>query len=102
MLDVNHIEGCSRFWSEILGETISFKADRYCRIGLGDNPPSLLLQKVLERRERKNRAHIDLDVTDLGPAVERAVSLGGAKLEENSQAVNLGHHMELGDKFGSG
>jgi len=85
VLDVTDIEGCARFWSKMLGEGISFKTDRYCRIGRGDAPPSLLLQKVPERHERKNRAHIDLDVADLGAAVQRAASLGGSKLEEVSE-----------------
>jgi len=85
VLDVNDLERCTGFWSEVLGKEISFKADKYCRIGRGDNPPSLLLQKVPEQHEHKNRAHIDLDVTDLGSAVQRAVDLGGTKLDEISE-----------------
>jgi len=85
VLDVNDLERCAGFWSEVLGKEISFKADKYCRIGRGDDPPSLLLQKVPEQHERKNRAHIDLDVTDLGSAVQGAVSLGGTKLDEFSE-----------------
>ncbi len=48
VLDVNDLERCDRFWSEVLGKEISFKAatTKYCRIGGGDDPPSLLLQKV--------------------------------------------------------
>ncbi len=85
VLDVNDLERCAGFWSEVLGKEISFKADKYCRIGGGDDPPSLLLQKVPEQHEHKNRAHIDLDVTDLGSAVQRAVVLGGTKLDEISE-----------------
>lgn len=85
VLDVNDLERCTGFWSEVLGKEISFKADKYCRIGRGDNPPSLLLQKVPEQHEHKNRAHIDLDVTDLGSAVQRAVDLGATKLDEISE-----------------
>jgi len=81
VLDVNDLEGCAGFWSEVLGKEISFKADKYCRIGGGDDPPTLLLQKVPEQHEHKNRAHIDLDVTDLEPAVQRVVDLGGTKLD---------------------
>ena len=65
VLDVNDLESCVGFWSEVLGKEISFKADKYCRIGGDDDPPSLLLQKVPELHKHKNRAHIDLDVTDL-------------------------------------
>jgi predicted enzyme related to lactoylglutathione lyase len=85
VLDVNDLERCARFWSEVLGKEISFKSDKYCRIGGGDDPPSLLLPKVPERHEHKNRAHIDLDVTDFGSAVQRVVDLGGTKLDEISE-----------------
>ena len=85
VLDVNDLEGCTRFWSEVLGKEISFKVDKYCRIGGGEGPPSLLLQKVPEQHEHKNRAHIDLDVKDLEAAVQRVVDLGGTKLNEISE-----------------
>jgi len=84
VLDVNDLKSCAEFWSEVLGQEISFKADKYCRIGGGD-PPSLLLQKVPEQHEHKNRAHIDLDVTNLQSAVQRVVDLGGTKLDEISE-----------------
>ncbi len=44
VLDVNDLESCAGFWSEVLGKEISFKVDKYCRIGAGDDRPSLLLQ----------------------------------------------------------
>ena len=40
---------------------------------------------IPEQHEHKNRAHIDLDVTDLEAAVQRAVGLGGTKLDEISE-----------------
>ena len=85
VLDVNDLENCAEFWSQILGKKISFKIDKYCRIGDGDDPPSLLLQKVPEAHENKNRAHMDLDVADLAAAVRRAEELGGTKLDELSE-----------------
>jgi predicted enzyme related to lactoylglutathione lyase len=85
VLDVNDLERCVAFWTEVLGKEISFKTDKYCRIGVGDDTPSLLLQKVPEPHEHKNRAHIDLDVTDLEAAVRRVVGLGGTKLDEISE-----------------
>jgi predicted enzyme related to lactoylglutathione lyase len=85
VLDVNDLESNAGFWSEILGKEISFKTDKYCRIGGDDDTPSLLLQKVPEHHDHKNRAHIDLDVKDLEPAVQRVVGLGGTKLDEISE-----------------
>ena len=85
VLDVNDLESNAGFWSEVLGKEISFKTDKYCRIGGDDDTPSLLLQKVPEQHDHKNRAHIDLDVKDLEPAVQRVVGLGGTKLDEISE-----------------
>ena len=85
VLDVNDLESCAGFWSEVLWKEISFKADKYCRVGEGGDPPSLLLQKVPEQHEHKNRAHLDLDVTDLEAAVQRVVDLGGTRLDEISE-----------------
>ena len=85
VLDVNDLEGCAEFWSEVLGKKITFKAGNYCRIGESVDPPSLLLQKVPEQHERKNRAHIDLDVKNVESAVQRVVDLGGTKLDEISE-----------------
>ena len=50
VLDVNDLESCTGFWSEVLGKEISFKTDKYCRIGGDDDTPSLLLQKVIHRQ----------------------------------------------------
>ena len=85
VLDVNDLDICAEFWSKVLGKEISFKVDNYCRIGQGDDRPSLLLQKVLEQHEHKNRAHIDLDVADLAASVQRVIDLGGTKLDEFSE-----------------
>jgi len=85
VLDVNDLESCAGFWSAVLGKEISFKVDTYCRIGAGDDRPAVLLQKVSEQHDHKNRAHIDLGVTDLGSAVLRVVDLGGTKLDEISE-----------------
>ena len=85
VLDVDDLGRSGRFWSEVLGKDISFKASSYCRVGRGDDPPSLLLQKVPELHERKNRAHIDLDVADLAPAVQRVESLGGTRLAQHAE-----------------
>jgi len=85
VLDVNDLQRCAEFWSEVLGQQITFKADNYCRIGKGGDPPSLLLQKVPEPHTHKNRAHIDLDVKNIEWAVQRVVDLGGTKLDEISE-----------------
>jgi predicted enzyme related to lactoylglutathione lyase len=81
-MDVNDLETCAKFWSRILGADILFQNEKYLRLGQKGERPSLLLQKVPERHEVKNRVHVDLDVPDLDAAVGRAQELGGKKLSE--------------------
>ena len=84
VLDVNDLDTCGRFWSQVLGAEVLYQDQKYVRLGQQGARPTLLLQKVPERRGDKNRAHIDLDVTDLDMAVSRVQALGGRRL----RAVN--------------
>ena len=84
VLDVNDLDACGRFWSQVLGAEVLYQDQKYVRLGQQGARPTLLLQKVPERRADKNRAHIDLDVMDLDKAVSRVQALGGRRL----RAVN--------------
>jgi predicted enzyme related to lactoylglutathione lyase len=84
VLDVNDLETCARFWRQLLGVDVLYQDQSYVRLGQQGAQPTLLLQRVPERRGGKNRAHLDLDVTDLAAAVSRAQELGGQQL----RAVN--------------
>jgi len=81
-MDVNDLETCAKFWSQVLGVGILYQNDQYLRLGQKGERPTLLLQKVPEPHEVKNRVHIDLDVPDLDAAVRRVQELGGKKLRE--------------------
>ena len=81
-MDVNDLETCARFWSQVLGVDILYQNDKYLRLGKKGERPTLLLQKVPEPHKVKNRVHIDLDVSDLDAAVSRVQELGGNKLRE--------------------
>ena len=81
-MDVNNLEMCAKFWSQVLGADILYQNDKYMRLGQKGERPTLLLQKVPEPHEVKNRVHIDLDVYDLDAAVSRVQELGGNKLRE--------------------
>jgi predicted enzyme related to lactoylglutathione lyase len=80
VVDVNELEACARFWSQVLGVEVLYQDETYVRLGRREERPTLLLQKVSERHGDKNRAHIDLDVTDLDAAVSRVQELGGRSL----------------------
>ena len=81
-MDVNDLEMCARFWSQVLGIDILYQNEKYLRLGHKGERPTLLLQKVPEPHKVKNRVHIDLDVSDLDAAVMRVQHLGGTKLRE--------------------
>ena len=81
VMDVNHLDLCGTFWSQMLGVDVLFQDDHYLRLGHPGERPTLLLQKVTEPHQEKNRVHIDLDVTDLEASVNREQDLGGHKLQ---------------------
>jgi predicted enzyme related to lactoylglutathione lyase len=81
-MDVNDLETCARFWSQVLGVETLYQNDKYLRLGHKGEHPTLLLQKVPEPHKVKNRVHIDLDVSELDAAVSRVQALGGNKLRE--------------------
>jgi predicted enzyme related to lactoylglutathione lyase len=85
VIDVNDLEKCAKFWSQVLGADILYQNERYLRLGQKGERPTLLLQKVPERHKEKNRVHIDLDVPDLDAAVSRVQDLGGHKLGQLSE-----------------
>ncbi len=80
VMDVNDLETCGKFWSQVLGTDILYQDERYLRLGHKGERPTLLLQRVPEPHREKNRVHIDLDVPDLDAAVSRVQGLGGDKL----------------------
>ena len=82
VMDVNDLETCGKFWSQVLGTDILFQDERYLRLGHKGERPTLLLQRVPEPHREKNRVHIDLDVPDLDAAVSRVQGLGGHKLRQ--------------------
>ena len=85
VIDVNDLETCGKFWSQVLGTDILYQNEQYLRLGHKGERPTLLLQKVPERHREKNRVHIDLDVPDLDAAVSRVQDLGGHKLRQLSE-----------------
>lgn len=83
-IDCNDLEGMVRFWSELLSYEVLAVDDTDALLAPHAGArPRLYLQKVPERREGKNRLHLDLDVGDdeLEPVVARAETLGARRVE---------------------
>ena len=84
VLDVHDLDVAERFWTAVTGLPVRFAGleGRYTRLG-NATPGSVLLQLVPEAKDdRKNRAHLDLTVADLGRAVEQVVALGGRRVSD--------------------
>ncbi|MGH9320054.1 MAG: VOC family protein [Vicinamibacteria bacterium] len=84
VVDVNDMELSERFWSSVLGLEVQWPAEQgqFSRIG-AKGAGSVLLQLVPEKKTGlKNRAHIDVTVTDVGRAVDEIVKLGGSVIRE--------------------
>jgi predicted enzyme related to lactoylglutathione lyase len=77
VLDCSDPDRLAGFWSAALGYERGPLHDPY--VGLRDPAgrlPAMLLQRVPEPKNGKNRMHLDLRVPELGPPMERLTALG--------------------------
>ncbi|ETX01613.1 MAG: hypothetical protein ETSY2_36880, partial [Candidatus Entotheonella gemina] len=65
VIDVNDLETSGAFWSQLLGVDVLYQNDNYFRLGRQGELPYLLLQRVPDPQQGKNRVHLDLEVPDL-------------------------------------
>jgi predicted enzyme related to lactoylglutathione lyase len=84
VLDALDPDALSRFWCAVLGtdEDSRVGGDAYVLLKATPSAPPLALQKVPDRKEVKNRMHLELVAADLDGAVEQIVALGGSKLRD--------------------
>ena len=86
VIDVNDLQTSGAFWSQMLGVEVLYHNDTYVRLGRQGDPPYVLLQKVSEPQQGKNRVHLDIEVTDLEESVTRVQALGGRQLQAVSES----------------
>jgi catechol 2,3-dioxygenase-like lactoylglutathione lyase family enzyme len=87
VMDCSDLERSATFWCEALGYRRDGPAVGQYQ---GLLPPDgrgiqLLLQRVDDRKMVKNRLHLDLRTSGLGPEVERIRAAGGRVLTEEPQ-----------------
>lgn len=82
VIDCGDLERSARFWTRALGYVSEGQAGgRYhSLVPAGGQGIEILLQRVPEVKNEKNRLHLDLRTTDLDPEVERVVALGARRL----------------------
>ena len=79
VIDVNDLEAQAAFWTGLLGSEVLRREDDWCDVArLGADGPMLSLQRVPERKNRKNRLHLDLMVDDFGATSSAALAAGAS------------------------
>lgn len=83
VLDCADPEALARFWGPALGFRPGRFHPPYLRLRDPHGRwPDLLLQRVPEPRLTKNRMHLDIQVTELAPVLERLRGLGATVVVE--------------------
>jgi predicted enzyme related to lactoylglutathione lyase len=81
VIDCSDLDRSARFWSGVLGYTSSAPGGSYCTLqpesGVGID---VLLQRVTDVKDQKNRLHFDLRTPDLEAEVGRVTGLGATLL----------------------
>ena len=81
VLDCRDLERSAAFWSEVLGyHGYGGGTGPYRSLHPPETGPELLLQRVPEQKEHKNRLHLDLRTPDLAAEVARVVEAGAVVL----------------------
>jgi predicted enzyme related to lactoylglutathione lyase len=82
VLDCSDLDRAARFWCGVLGYRAEPSSPgRYQQLLPADgNGVELLLQRVPERKDTKNRLHLDLRVPDLEAETARVEALGARRV----------------------
>ena|SRR3979411_2680954 len=90
VVDCHDPKRVATFWSELL--TIGIRAEVregnlwfVALLPICPGGPIIGFQQVPEGKVAKNRMHLDMRVTELDPAVRRAVDLGGRQLAAHDE-----------------
>src|SRR5438093_1202646 len=82
VLDCADADALANFWSAALGFRRGRFHPPYVRLrDPAERWPNLLLQHVPEPKAGKNRMHLDIQVTDVAPEVQRLVALGAVEVQ---------------------
>ncbi len=84
VIDCSQLDRSAEFWSGVLGYVPDGVATgRYQSLLPADGRGTeVLLQRVPEGKQGKNRVHLDLRTRELGPEMGRLISLGARVLTE--------------------
>ncbi|MGW0662738.1 VOC family protein [Streptodolium elevatio] len=88
-IDTNDLAGSTAFWAAVTGYKVDAQDDAYTYLvdpeGAG---PGLCINVVPERREGKNRLHLDLVTDDLHAEAARVEALGAKRLSRHGEGTS--------------
>ncbi len=84
VMDVRDLTASAAFWGRLLGVEPGKPRSNgdYLTVGPLASGVALVLQRVDDPRQVKNRVHLDFTVDDIESAVQLILELGGSRLEK--------------------
>ena len=88
MIDANDPGSLATFWTALLRTEVqtTFDDGRFVFIAAGDHGPAIGIQRVPERKQTKNRVHVDVEVDDLEGMTRWVRQHGGARIADHEAA----------------
>ena len=103
VLDCADPPALAAFWSEALGYTVFGSVDNYTLLvpAAETGGPQLLLQKVPEAKDGKNRMHLDIDAADIEAEAARLEALGARRLDPSPRSEHGSAWVLMADPEGN-
>lgn len=89
IIDSSDPDRISPFWCGLLGTEVETRLDdgRFVFLRATDGGVSIGIQRVPERKETKNRVHMDLEVDDLEASTRWVRSHGGSRVADHQMGT---------------
>jgi predicted enzyme related to lactoylglutathione lyase len=102
VLDCNDPSNLARFWAAALDYVYVGDAGNYAALfPNGRSGPKLLLQKVAEPKQVKNRMHLDIEVADIAAEADRLEALGATRVREEQLCEHGSNWILMNDPEGN-
>jgi predicted enzyme related to lactoylglutathione lyase len=87
VIDGHDTFALARFWGAMFATEVESVANdgQYVDLMANDRAPLLRFQRVPERKQVKNRLHLDIDVDDVPAAMARVREIGGSIVQDVTQ-----------------
>ena len=102
VLDCSDPLSLSKFWQEALGYKVQICLEEICvLVPPTEVRPPLILQRVPESKNGKNRMHIDIVIDDVEGEVSRLETLGARRLHSGVRSMGSSRWITMADPEGN-